>query len=210
MPVLSWNNAGDRRFASGVDRGVFYFPSGEARAWNGLVSVTDTSTGTVTPYYLDGVKYREQHMPGEYAAKLKAFTYPDELEDRLGHVGLLPGLQLHDGPAQPFNLSYRTQLGNDLSGLDYGYRIHVVYNVLATPSDITSETIGADVTAEPFEFSLTGTPVRLTGQFPTNHISVDSRWMDPEKLELLESILYGSDTDPAHLPSLPDLLAQLA
>jgi len=214
VTVLQWDKAGDRRYHTGVDRGVLYPPSGPAVPWNGLTSITETTSRDVKSYYVDGVKYLDHHVPGSYAAKLSAFTYPDELETLLGTTEYAPGVFLHDQRAKLFHLSYRTLIGNDIDGTDHGYKIHVIYNVLAIPNDKAMDSLADTVSVEPFEFDLTGTPNVLFGIRPTAHISLDSRKISPTQLTVVEGLLYGTPyvdadnpgTDPS-LPLLDELLS---
>lgn len=207
MTALEWDKIGDRRYETGVDRGVLFPPDGPAVPWNGLTSVTETVSREVKSYYIDGIKYLDHHIPGSYAAKLAAFTYPDELDTLLGMSEYAPGVFLHDQRTKLFHLSYRTLVGNDIDGTEHGYKIHVIYNILAIPSDNAMETISDTVSVNPFEWDLTGTPNLMFGARPTAHISLDSRRIDPTLLETLEDLIYGTaELDPS-LPNLVDLLA---
>lgn len=207
MTIIVWDEVGERRYETGVDRGVLYVAGGSAVPWNGLVSVAENLSRESKPYYLDGIKYMQRHTPGSYSAKLQAFTYPDELDDLLGTAEFAPGVRMHDQRAKLFNLSYRTKIGNDTDGPDHGYRIHLVYNILAVPSDFTHSTLDKSASISPFDFDLTGVPVAQAGFRPTAHISLDSRDIDPDLLITLEELIYGTAEADASLPALPDLLA---
>jgi len=209
MTALVWDQVGDRRYETGIDRGVLYLPNGGAIPWNGLTSVTEARSREVKSYYLDGVKYLDRHVPGSYGAKLSAFTYPDELEDLLGNPEFAPGVTVHDQRARYFHLSYRTGLGNDLEGRDFGYKIHVVYNVTASPSDVGIDTVSDNITPNPFEWNLTGTPNLLYGLRPTSHISINSDRIDPALLIDVEKVLYGTSVVDPILPSFIDLLTMM-
>lgn len=207
MTVLQWDQIGDRRFEAGVDRGVLYTLDGVAVPWNGLVSVTENTEREVKSYYLDGIKYLDHQVLGAYSGKLGAYTYPDELDTLLGQHDFAPGVILHDQRSQMFHLSYRTRVGNDLSGIDYGYKIHIVYNIQANPSSVSFGTIGDNPAPGLFEWSLTGTPSQMFGIYPTSHVSLHSLAIDPDTLVMLEDLIYGtSETDPS-LPGLVDLMA---
>ena len=127
MTALAWDRVGDRRYETGVDRGVLYLPDGTAVPWNGLTSVTETKSREVKSYFLDGVKFLDHYIPGTYEAKLSAFTYPDELEALLGSSEMAPGIVVYDQRANLFHLSYRTLIGNDIDGLDHGYQCAQAY-----------------------------------------------------------------------------------
>lgn len=208
MTALAWDQVGDRRYETGVDRGVLYLPSGAAVAWNGLTDVSETLTREVKSYYIDGVKYLDHHIPGSYAAKLSAFTYPDELNEVLGNAVFAPGVIVHDQRARLFSLSYRTLVGNDLDP-DLGYKVHIVYNVLAVPADTSFGSLSDSPSPQSFQWSLTGTPNTMLGIRPASHISLESRGIDPDLLFEIESLLYGTpEADPA-LPNLVDLLGMV-
>jgi hypothetical protein len=206
MATLVWDQVGERVYRTGVDHGVLYLHDGTVAVWNGLTNVEESSDSELKAFYLDGVKYLENLIPGDFSGKLTAFTYPEEFDLVNGIASLNPGLSYHDQPSKSFNLSYRTKIGNDVEGLEFGYEIHILYNILANPDSHSFGTIG-DSGAEPVEFgwTLTGTPPKLKGFKPTVHISLDSRKTPPDILKLLEDQLYGTDTSGASLPSLQDI-----
>lgn len=198
MAVLEWDKAGERVFQAGVDRGVLYLQDGTAVPWNGLTSVDDSSDAELKSFYLDGVKFLETVIPGDYVGKLNAFTYPTEFEEVIGVKRAAPGLFFHEQVSKLFNLSYRTKLGNDTQGMDYGYKIHLLYNLTAISDSNTSQTQSGDsIDPTEFSWSLTGTPVSMNHDRSLTHISIDSTDAFPAAIEELESILYGTeDTDP--------------
>lgn len=206
MAELVWDQVGQRTYETGVDRGVLYVRDSPPVPWNGIVSVVEHPGASSKPYYLDGIKYMERFVQGDFAATLQAFTYPDMLDYLSGVPTFIPGLRLHDQRSRLFDFSYRTKVGDDLDP-DAGYKIHILYNVLAIPSDKTYNTLGQTATVAPFQWELKGTPdASRSGIRPTGHVSVDTREMAPINLTTLETALYGdTDTDPA-LPPLPDLL----
>lgn len=207
MTKLVWDEVGERRYETGVDRGVLYPLDGTAVPWNGLVAVAESLGRDTKPYYLDGIKYMDRATPGAYSAKLQAYTYPDKLDELLGTVEFAPGVRMHDQLGKLFNLSYRTKIGNDTDGIDHGYKIHLVYNVLAVPGDFTHTTQEQSPSVTPFDFQLSATPVAQEGFRPTAHVSLETRAIDPELLSTLEDLIYGTvEADPS-LPALPDLLA---
>jgi hypothetical protein len=200
MTQIAWDEVGERRFETGVDHGVLYPHDGLAVPWNGLVSVSENRSGEIKTYYQDGIPYLVHQVPGSYSAKLQAFTYPDELDALTGgSTQMSPGIMLHDQRAAlPFDLSYRTLIGNDSDGMDHGYKIHLLYNVVAVPSDFSYGTTSKDLGVSPMEWELRGIPpTDWSLARPTAHISLDSREVDATLLTSLETMLYGADeTDP--------------
>jgi hypothetical protein len=204
MTVLEWDQVGDRIYQTGVDRGVLYLKDGTVVPWNGLTSVEDGTSSELTSYYLDGVKILDHVTPGDYQGKLSAYTYPEEFDSVLGISSFGPGLSVYEQPAKSFNLSYRTRIGNDQDP-DFGYKIHLLYNLKATPDSQTFESLQDQVVPGEFSWSLTGAPTIYTidGVKPAVHISVDSRTTEPGLLETLEGILYGHGVT---LPRFPTML----
>ena len=208
MATLVWDQVGERLYQVGIDRGVLYLHDGTVAVWNGLTGVESSSTSEIKSYYLDGVKYLENFIPGDFSGKLKAFTYPDELDSLTGvaTVGTSPGLDYYDQPAKSFDLSYRSRIGNDLDGSNYAYKIHILYNVLANPDAYSFETIKDSLDPIEFVWALSGTPPKGIDRYrPTVHISIDSRETPPDILKLLEDTLYGTNTNDARLPSIQEV-----
>jgi hypothetical protein len=206
MTKLAWDVVGERIYQAGVDHGVLYLHDGTVVPWNGLTNIEESSSPELKSFYLDGVKYLESLIPGDFVGKLKAVTYPDEFESVNGIVNVASGLTYYDQPSMSFNLSYRTKIGNDIKGLDYGYKIHILYNLIANPDASAFETFG-DSGAKPIEFgwSLTGTPVKVLKFRPTVHISIDSTRTPKYILDILEGKLYGTDTNDPSLPAISEV-----
>jgi hypothetical protein len=207
MATLVWDKVGERVYQTGIDRGVLYLQDGRAVAWNGLTSVEDSTAQTLKSFYLDGVKYLDNILPGDFSGKLKAFTYPDEFDDVNGIVTPSPGLEYHDQPAKSFNLSYRTILLNDVQGESYGYKIHLLYNLVANADTYAFASLkGASNTPIEFAWALTGTPPRVAKFRPTVHISIDSIETPPDLLQSIENILYGTVDSAPSLPTIGQIL----
>lgn len=209
MSKIVWDKTGERFYETGVDRGVLYvqddqgnYPKGVA--WNGLIGVTESPTGAEpTPLYADNIKYLNLISVEEFEASIEAYTYPEEFEECDGSAELVPGVTIGQQPRKTFGLCYRTKLGNDLEGDDYGYKLHLIYGAKAAPSEKGYETINDSPDAITFSWDITTTPVPVTGFKPTASLVVDSTKVAPEKLAALEEILYGSEEEDARLP-LPD------
>lgn len=205
MATLVWDKVGEHRYETGLDRGVLYLPNGTAVPWNGLTSLNENRSRETKSFYVDGVKYLDHMIPADFSATLTAYTYPDELEVLLGDAEYAPGVSLYDQRPKMFGLSYRTKIGNDLDS-EAGYKIHILWNLLAVPSDVQFASGGAQVAPVPFAWTLTSTPVQVLGARPTGHISLNSTQIDSEKLTEIESLIYGTaETNPS-LPTLTDLL----
>lgn len=207
MTKLQWNSVGSRYYEGGIDRGVLYIDDQTGVAWNGLTSVAENpSGGEAQPFYLDGIKYLNTSSPEEFQATLTAFTYPLEFEHCSGTYEPRPGMYLTQQKRKSFNLSYRTRIGNDLDN-DYGYKIHLVYNALASPTNRPNSTFDSAIDPMDFSWNLTTRPPSISGYKPTSHIVIDSRYTDPTILSLVENILYGTDTDSPRMPSFAELIS---
>jgi hypothetical protein len=217
MATLVWDQTGERFYQTGVDRGVLYLHDGRVAVWNGLTNVEESSDVEIKSSYLDGVKYLEVLIPGDFQGKLSAFTYPDEFDSVMGIVDVgqgtspstnpIPGLYYYDQPPKSFDLSYRTIIGDDVEGTEYGYKIHILYNIFASSESISFNTF-SDSGVEPVEFSwsLSGIPpAKVKGFRPTIHLSIDSTKTPPDLLKMLEDILYGTDIHEPSLPSIQDI-----
>jgi hypothetical protein len=204
MSRLEWDQVGERKFETGVDRGVLYL-SDVAVPWNGLTGIEEVSSRKVQPYFQDGMKYMNSQLLGHYEANLKAFTYPDEFDRCLGIEPNGNGVSFHDQLGETFGLSYRTLIGDDISGVERGYIIHVCYNLTAVPSSISYSTMGGQVSPMEFSWNLSSTPEVVSSYRPTAHATIRSTDVDAGSLESFEAILYGSDGWDAYLPSVTEL-----
>jgi hypothetical protein len=198
---------GTRFYEIGIDRGVVYIGTDPGVAWSGLISVVENpSGGDPDPYYMDGVKYLNVPSSEEYEATIQAFTYPDAFSVCDGTVISNAGLFVTHQPRKSFGLSYRTKIGNDLGGPDFAFKLHIVYNALAAPSQRTYQTFGESLEVAEFSWDITTQPPTMPGYKPTAHIVVDSRHTNPTTIAAIEDILYGSSSGPARLPTLAELV----
>lgn len=206
MPTLIWDNPDDRIYESGLDRGVLYLPDGSAVPWNGLTSVIEKFDKEITPIYYDGTKVHDFVVLGDFSATMKAVTYPDEFVELEGIGKFRSGMFLGDQVPLMFGLSYRNKVGDGVSGDDIGYKIHLLFNVTAIPSDKTYATVSDQPSLVEFEWEITAVPEEIPGFRPTAHIVLDSRDFDPWLMEELEEMLYGSSSADASLLPMADLV----
>lgn len=201
MTVLTWDNVEDRLYQIGIDRGVIYY-NGSAYAWNGLISVDETKEDlSVTSFYYDGYKSFDFVMQGSFSATIKAYTYPSVLDMITGNEQISDGVYMDNQSANTFGLSYRTLIGDQESGIDKGYKIHVHYNLTIVQDGYSFKTLSDKISPEPFSWKITSLPIRWTDKAPTGHLIFDSLKLSPLELEGWENLLYGTvDTDPS-LPS---------
>lgn len=215
MSKLVWDQTGEKLYETGVDRGVVYpidaqgtFSKGAA--WNGLTAVNESPSGAeATPLYANNKKYLNLMSAEEFGGTIEAYTYPDEFAECDGSVSLTEGVFITQQKRKMFGFSYRTCIGNDVVGTKYGYKLHLVYNALASPSEKENATINDDPEAATLSWEFTTTPVDVEGFEPTAHIVIDSTKVDAEKLAALETVLYGSEDAEAKLPLPSELVTIL-
>jgi len=92
-------------------------------------------------------------------------------------------------------MAFKTVLGNDTDGNEYGYKLHLIYNALAAPSERAYSTINDSPEAITFSWELTTSPEMVTGKKPTASIVIDSTKADAAKLAALEAVLFGVDSN---------------
>lgn len=205
MTALTWDQVGERIFETGIDRGVLYLKDGTAVSWNGLTGLDDDTSVELKPSYLEGVKYLDSVVPGDFSAKLRAITFPNEFNRVNGSRLVAPGLRYYEQIPKSFNLSYRTLKGNDLEGNDLGYKVHLLYNVMAVPDTRSYQTISDKPSPVEFAWTLSGVPPRIPGFRPPVHVSFDSTEAPPLALEAIEDALYGNEISDPHFPSLDEI-----
>ena len=219
--TIGWDAAGKRYFESGTDRGVLYQIKNNAYtngvAWNGLTAVNSTPGGAeANELWADNIKYAVLRSAETYGGTIECYTYPDEFKQNNGEESIVEGAVgiVASGQARKaFGLSYRTMVGNDVDGLDHGYKIHLVYNATASPSDKAYATINdsPDAITMSYEFETTPVAVEGTGlKKPTAHIEIDTtRFTTPEGanfVKALELMLYGNPDEVEaedRVPSMP-------
>lgn len=205
MSALVWDKTGDHLYETGVSKGVLYTTDGKGIPWNGLISVEENESNEIESIYFDGIKFNDIVAVGDFSAVLKAFTYPDEFLFHEGIVEDQTGFYISNQPSSLFSLSYQTKIGDDIEGVNAGYKIHILYNLTATPNQKTYQTIGDSVEPIEFEWAISAIPEDIEKFRPTAHVIFDSRKVYPPMLADLESILYGGDGNDSHLPPLKSL-----
>lgn len=207
MARIIWGASGERYFETGLDRGVFFLDLVSGVPWNGLISVSEGSGGAARPFYLDNQKYLNLSGAEDFNASISAFFAPKGFDVCDGSYAISPGLFATQQPRKPFNFTYRTLLGNDVDGTLHAYKIHLVYNALATPGDRQRQTIGNSTEAAELSWDISTLPPEITGFRPTAHFVIDSRTADQIVLSRLEDLLYGTVLSESKMPSVVELIA---
>lgn len=210
MAKLIWDDTGKKIYHTGVDRGVLYPYDDTASkytpgiAWNGLTSVNENPSGAdTTKLWADNIKYLEIRGAEEYGATIEAYTYPNEFAILDGSASLMEGVMIGQQNRGLFGFCYRTLLGNDVKLNDYGYLLHLVYGLTASPSQKNHQTENENPDATTFSWEVSSTPVPVTGFKPTSVLTLDSTKLTKAQMDAIEDILYGTEDTTAYLP-LPD------
>ena len=209
MSKIKWDQPGERFYETGVDQGVLYLYDSENKtfgngvAWNGLSAVNESPSGAEpTAIWADNIKYLNLMSAEEYAATIEAYTYPDEFEECDGTRKVAHGASIGQQPRKLFGFCYRTLIGNDTEGTEAGYKLHLVYNCLASPSERSHSTVNDSPEAQTMSWSVSTTPIPVEGFKPTACVEIDSRDFNTtalqEKLQDLLDALYGVDADAEH------------
>jgi hypothetical protein len=203
--AIVWDKVTERTYEAGLDRGVLYLPDGSGVAWNGLVSVDQTHEHDETGVYYDGVKVSEIVSLGEFKGSLTAYTYPDEFSALVGYSTINCGVSLGEQQPQRFSISYRTMIGDSASGLD-AYKIHIIYNLMASPGNVSYKTLSNQGGIDALTWNLTSLAEEVEGYRPTAEIVIDSRHTDVWLLEEIEEMLYGGEFTEPNLPSINEVI----
>lgn len=213
MSKIIWDNTGERTYETGVDHGVLY-PIQEGGlytkgvAWNGLTAVTESPSGAeATPLYADNIKYLNLLSAEDFGCTIEAYTYPDEFAECDGSAEIATGVYAGQQARKVFGLCYRTILGNDTDSNAHGYKLHLIYGCLASPSEKSYSTVNDSPEAITFSWEVKSTPVNVSGFKPTAVLTIDSTKVEPSKLAKLEEALYGSESTEAKLPTPDEVVA---
>lgn len=190
MTRLRWNSIPNPAFEAGVDRGVLYVQGMAGVAWPGLISVTQQPTGgEPKAFYIDGMKYLNLASLEEFAGTIDAYYSPREFDYCDGARWANDVVRLSNGNRRAFGFSFRTKT-ND------GYKLHMVYNAVASPTVRPYQTLSDSPEAMVLSWSVSTTAVPIAGLAHTAHVTIDRSRVDLDHLAELEDILYGENAPP--------------
>lgn len=215
MAKLMWDNVGERFYETGTKRGVLFPKNNDGTyakgvAWNGLTAISESPSGAEeTKLYADDIKYLSLRSAEEFSATVEAYTYPDEWAECDGSAAIDKGLYIGQQVRRGFALSYRTVLGNDAAGDNYGYKLHIIYNAQAAPSEKSYATINDSPEAITFSWELNTTPISFGDDLkPSATLTIDSTKIDKDILAQIEDKLYGTASTDPELPT-PEWILEL-
>ena len=216
MAVLTWDGPGQKKFETGVDRGVLYLPDEtgaytKGYAWNGLTSVSESPSGAeANKSYADNIVYMTLLSAEEMAATVEAYTYPDEFAICDGSYEAATGVFVGQQTRQPFGMAYRTKVGNDLKGTESGFKIHLIYNAFAAPSEKAYSSVNDSPEAATFSWELSTTPVSVDANRSTALITIDSTKATKAKMDAFLAILWGTAAIEPKLPKPSEVISAFA
>lgn len=214
MSKMIWDAVGEKFFETGIEQVALYRMVDNAYAtgvaWNGITALNLTPSGAeATSLYANNRKYLTLMSVEELGGTIEAYTYPDEWAECDGSAMAAPGVFIGQQARKPFGLAAKTLLGNDTDLTAHGYKLHLIYGGLASPSEQTNSTVNDSPEAKTLSWEFSTTPVNVTGYQSTSYMCIDSTKVDAEKLKALEAILYGDENTEPRLPMPDEVLSTL-
>lgn len=214
MAKLVFDELGKRFYETGVSHAVLFpqaddgtYPKGVA--WNGITAANESPSGAESnDQYADNMVYLSLTGAEKFEGTIEAFSSPAEFDECDGMKELSKGLTVHQQTRRPFGFAYKSILGNDIKGNDYGYKLHIWYGCKAAPSERSHATVNDSPEPQNPSWSISSTPVAVPGAKPSSVLTFDSTRTPVDKLKKIEDILYGTQVADARLP-LPSELIEL-
>lgn len=222
MTRIKWDEVGQRFYETGVDHVTLYVQQKDAQTgeygyatgvpFNGVSSIEDNPSGAEsTKIYADNITYLDLTSKEDYGLSITAYTSPKEFDACDGTRSVAPGMKVRQQARARFGLVWRTNIGNDTEGNDYGYRYHVCYNLKASPSTRSHATINDSPEAQELSWECTTTDVVLDDLLDVNgnplkgaaKFEIDTNDLTAEGLAALDDLLFGKADDTTKLATLP-------
>lgn len=211
---VTWDETGSRLIETGTKQGMLYPMKADGTgyddgvAWNGLREVNNQPSGAEeTKLWADDIKYMSLRSAEEFGITIGAYMSPEEFDECDGSArpSTAAGVRIGQQGRRVFGFSYVSTLANDTLGYDYGYEIHIVYGLTASPSERTHSSINDSPEGSELSWECSSVPVNMTGFKPTSEIVIeaspttglldhnpDGTVSKDSKLEALETVLYGT------------------
>lgn len=205
MPKLVWDQIGEKFYETGIEQVALYlYKDGGYNAgvaWNGITALNVNPSGAEpTALYANNTKYLTLMSAEEVGGTIEAYTYPVEWRKCMGFAEIVKGAYVGQQNRSTFGIVGKSIIGNDTELDKYGYKLHLIWGALASPSEEGHSTVNESPEATTFSWEFSTTPVPMTGFKPTSYLCIESNNVDAEKLKALEAVLYGSDEAEASLP----------
>ena len=215
MDKLVFDELGKRFYETGVSNAVLFPQADDGTytkgvAWNGITAANESPSGAESnDQYADNMVYLSLTGAEKFEGTIEAFSSPAEFDECDGMKELSKGLTVHQQTRKPFGFAYKSILGNDIKGNDYGYKLHIWQGCKAAPSERSHSTVNDSPEPQNPSWSISSTPVAVPGAKPSSVLTFNSTTTPAEKLKKIEDILYGTDEADARLPLPTELLELL-
>lgn len=214
MAKLVFDELGKRFYETGVSNAVLYpqaddgsYPKGVA--WNGITAANESPSGAESnDQYADNIVYLSLTGAEKFEGTIEAFSSPAEFDECDGMKEISKGLTVSQQTRKPFGFAYKSILGNDIKGNDYGYKLHIWYGCKAAPSERSHTTVNDSPEPQNPSWTVSSTPIAVPGAKPSSVLTFNSTTTPADKLKKIEDILYGTDDADARLP-LPSEIIEL-
>lgn len=202
---IKWDESGKRYYTTGVDRVAIYLKNtdgsivnnsgyGKAIPFSGVSSIEENPSGAEsTAIYADNIKYLELVSKEDYGLSMTAYDCPDEFDVCDGVATAAPGLKVGQQNRRRFGMVWRSNIGNDTEGNDYGYTYHLVYNCKAGVTSKSHQTINDSPEAAELSWEITTTDEIIPNLKPSAKMTIYTKSLTDEKVAALEDLLFGSD-----------------
>lgn len=215
MAKLVFDELGKRFYETGVSNAVLFvqadngtYPTGVA--WNGITAANESPSGAESnDQYADNIKYLSLTGAEKFEGTIEAFSSPKEFDECDGMATIVKGVTAHQQNRKSFGFAFKSILGNDVKGNEYGYKLHLWYGCKAAPSERSHATVNDSPEPQNPSWSITSTPVPIPGHKPASVLTIISTEVEASKLAKIEEAIYGSDDANSHLPSPQEIIAML-
>lgn len=215
MAKLVFDELGKRFYETGVSNAVLFvqadngtYPTGVA--WNGITAANESPSGAESnDQYADNIKYLSLTGAEKFEGTIEAFSSPKEFDECDGMATISKGVTAHQQNRKSFGFAFKSIIGNDVKGNEYGYKLHLWYGCKAAPSERSHATVNDSPEPQNPSWSITSTPVPIPGHKPSSVLTIDSTEIPADKLTKIEEAIYGSETADSHLPSPAEIIQML-
>lgn len=232
MSKLVWDKSDERFWQTGIEQVALFIKAssvtnntnyGTGIAWSGVSSIAESPSGAESnKVYADNVEYLNLISAEELGITLTAYDSPVEFDQCDGMATVTAGVVFGQQNRKEFGLAYKSRIGTNADGDSYGYKIHLVYNCKASPSERTYNTVNESPEALEFSWTISTTKEHIgsitVGGVTTAYkdiamITIDSRDFKTEgqkaALKAFEEQLWGRDADTTANPEVTALTPTL-
>lgn len=216
MAKLVFDELGKRFYETGVSNAVLFVQADDGSyprgvAWNGITAANESPSGAESnDQYADNVKYLSLTGAEKFEGTIEAFSSPKEFDECDGMATIAKGVTAHQQNRKSFGFAFKSIIGNDVKGNEYGYKLHLWYGCKAAPSERSHATVNDSPEPQNPSWSITSTPVPIPGKKPASVLTIRSNEVDAAKLAKIEEAIYGTESRDAYLPTPQQIIAMLA